>query len=80
MAKTIKQREEDALLYARNNLSDLITAVDYATAVNEVLYFIPRFEDSLVSGTGLPFLIALDKGTYRITDTKEYESIISRLE
>ena len=75
MEKKIKQLEQEALQYAKTELSNLITSVKLVYVNDDKHYFEPYFEDSLTYGIGQPFFIVKERGNYRLTHEGEFERI-----
>ena len=75
MEKKIKQLEQEALQYAKTELSNLITSVKLVCVNDGKHYFEPDFVDSPTFGIGQPFFIVKERGNYRLTHEGEFERI-----
>ncbi len=77
MANKTTKHTEGALKYAKDQLGDLVTGVQFIGTLDGIECFEPVFIDSPAFGVGLPFFILLKNGEYKITTEEEYDRFIS---
>ncbi len=72
-----KSKTEGALKFAKEQLGDLVTGVQFIGTLDDTECYEPVFIDSPEYGVGLPFFILLKNGKYRTTTEEEYNKFIS---
>lgn len=77
MSDKPNRKTEGALKFAKDQLGDLVTGVQYVGTLDDTECYEPVFIDSPEYGIGLPFFILLKNGKYRITTEEEYNRFIS---
>jgi len=77
MADKPSKKAEGALKFAKDQMGDIVTGVQYVGTLDDTECYEPIFIGSPEYGVGFPFFILLKNGKYRTTTEEEYNKFAS---
>ena len=73
------KQEQEALEYARKNITEHISGADRVAIIGNLIFFRPVFDDefneSPVTSLGQEFFIVNDNGSFRLSSKEEFDRV-----